>query len=52
MDENMIIYNLLSERYHELLHKPRERDEKVFREINNLFHKYKEKVHSVEVNEE
>lgn len=38
--EKVIIYNLLSERYHELKHKPDTRDEKVFQEIEDLYIKF------------
>ncbi len=39
--ENLIIYNLLSERYHELRREPDTRDKEKFRQIEDLYRKYK-----------
>jgi hypothetical protein len=43
LDKDLILYHLLSERYHKLLNKPDERDEYKFRKIANLYLEYKEK---------
>lgn len=40
---NLIIMNLLSERYYKLLSEPETRDEKKFEEIEHLYHIYKRK---------
>ncbi|WP_010498323.1 hypothetical protein [Paenibacillus elgii] len=42
--EKVILYNLLSERYHELLHKPDTRDDMVFKEIEELKNKFDEEL--------
>lgn len=42
--EDMIIYNLISERFHELKGKPDTRDETCYQQIQLLYNKYKEKI--------
>lgn len=43
MNETTVIYNLLSERYHELVDS-KTRDEKVFQLISDMYENYKRKV--------
>lgn len=43
-DKNIIIYNLLSERYNELKECPHFRDEERFEQIESLMHLYKSKI--------
>ncbi|KAF6620480.1 hypothetical protein HFE03_07445 [Paenibacillus sp. EKM102P] len=38
--EKVMIYNLLSERYHELKNKPESRDENTFQELEDMYIKF------------
>jgi hypothetical protein len=50
-DHDLIIYNLLSERYHKLRHSPKTRDEHKFKQIEVLYLDYLEKViHNIRLN--